>query len=198
MGQYLSRLSKIVKRGKIISVEPIPSNIIALNFMKSILRIKNAIIINKAIAEKPGSAIITIPKMSGIPISTQASFIENLTLKESEKEKIEVETTTIDKIVDSLHLHKINFIKVDTEGFDSIALKSGANSIRKFMPLLKVEGSCFKPEMNWLFDLGYKAFKFKCNRVVLINNNDDNIKYKGDTYLSSKEQLDRILKTFNT
>ena len=44
MGQYLSRLSKIIKHGKIVSIEPVPYNILALFRMKSLLKIKNAII----------------------------------------------------------------------------------------------------------------------------------------------------------
>ena len=197
MGQYLSRLSKLNKKGKIISIEPVSENLKALNFMKNILRIKNAIIIDKAISDSPGLATLIIPRLNGIPITTQASLLNDTQFKESDKYEINVKTTTIDQIVNSLSLQKINFIKVDTEGFDSVVLKSGIKSIKKFMPLIKVEENCFKPEMKWLFEIGYKAFKFNIQKVVLINNFEDNIKYMNDTYLASKERLQEILYIYN-
>ena len=112
-----------------------------------------------------------------------------------DKEVIEVETTTIDEIVESLGLNKINFIKIDTEGYDSIVLNSGYNTIRQFKPILKMEGNCFKPEIRWLFEMGYIAFKITKDKVVILNSQDENLKYNGDTYLTPKINW-RLLKIF--
>ena len=197
MGQYLSRLSKFIQSGKIISVEPIPQNVLALHQMKKFLKIENAVIIDKAISDKEGLASITIPKMKGIPIATQASILKNYSLSDHEKDVLKVKTTTIDKIADGLQLQNLKFIKTDTEGFDSVVLMSGCNTIKKFEPIIRVEENCFSPNMKWLFELGYCAFKFKANKVFLIDSNNDNMKYKGDTFLACEKQLKEVLKIFN-
>ena len=78
MGQYLSRLSRFVKEGKIICIEPIPQNVVALNYLKKKLKITNSTIIAKAISNTSGLAKMTIPKLDGVPISTQATLLNVL------------------------------------------------------------------------------------------------------------------------
>ncbi len=198
MGQYLSRLSKFIKNGKIISVEPIPQNVLALHQMKKFLKIENAVIIDRAISDKEGFSKITIPKMNGIPITTQASILENNSISKDEKEILEVRTTTIDNIAEELQLQNLKFIKTDTEGFDSVVLLSGSNTIKSFKPIIRVEESCFKPTMKWLFELGYKAFKFNSNRLIHIKNSDENLQFRGDTFLAPEVQINNMLHIFNT
>lgn len=193
MGQYLSRLSKIVKKGQIICVEPIPSNINALQSMKNYLRLNQCTIIAKAISEKIGRAVISIPKMNGVPITTQASLLNSTNNKSHEIEYIEVETTTIDIIVEEMKLTELTFIKVDTEGFDDIVIYSGIKSISKYKPILKVEGDCFGVKYSWIFDLGYKAFKLHDGKLVLLENEIDNKKYRGDTFLVHTDKIEEIL-----
>lgn len=197
MGQYLSRFSKIIKNGKIVCIEPLPINVAALNSMKKYLDIKNVTIINKAISASIGKTNITIPRLKGIPITTQASLLDDDLTKGIEKEKIEVETTTIDEIVNSLKLPKVDFIKIDTEGFDSVVLNSGIDTIKKYKPLIRIEANCFKKETNWLFAIGYHAFKFKKYDLVSINNKEENMKISGDTFLATEEQLTKIVNIYS-
>lgn len=198
MGQYLSRLSRFVKEGKIICLEPIPQNVFALHQMKKFLKIENAVIIDNAISDKEGFSKITIPKMNGIPITTQASILESNSISNDEKEILEVRTTTIDKIAEELHLQNLKFIKTDTEGFDAVVLLSGCNTIKQFKPIIRVEENCFKPTMKWLFELRYKAFKFNSNRLIHIQNSDENLHFRGDTFLVPEVQINNMLHIFNT
>ena len=158
------------------------------------LKITNSTIIAKAINSVSGVAKMAIPKLDGVPISTQATLLNVLPSDNNYKEVIEVETTTIDEIVESLGLNKINFIKIDTEGYDSIVLNSGYNTICQFKPILKMENNCFTSELKWLFEMDYIAFKLIRGNLIILNCQDENLKFKGDTYLTPQNQLDTIKK----
>jgi hypothetical protein len=47
---------------------------------------------------------------------------------------IEVPLTTVDKMVDELHLTRVDFIKMDIEGAEQRAFVGAANTIAKFRP----------------------------------------------------------------
>lgn len=49
---------------------------------------------------------------------------------------VQAPLTTIDRIVDDLHLSKVNLIKMDIEGAEKNALLGAANTIRRFHPRL--------------------------------------------------------------
>ena len=196
MGQCMARLSRIIKNGQVFSIEPIPENISALKLMISILKIKNAFIIDKAISCGIGKATISIPRLNGIPITTQ-STLANERNQSIAYDKLDVRTTTIDSIVKSHKIDKVDFIKIDTEGFDNVVLNSGYNTIYKYRPLLKTEINPLNDENRWLFDIGYQAFKIVNNNIFTISNMEEVFKFKGDTYLAIKEQLDEIHRVFN-
>jgi FkbM family methyltransferase len=48
--------------------------------------------------------------------------------------KIKVPLTTIDLLVDELHLPRVDFIKMDIEGAEKWALRGGAQTIKRFRP----------------------------------------------------------------
>lgn len=194
MGQYLTRISKFVTKGKIICIEPLHENVKALKYLKKFLSISNAEIIEKAIGDSESNRIITIPKLKGVPITTQASLITEKLPIGIDYESREVKTTTLDHIVESLKLNNVNFIKSDTEGFDSHVLRSGMMTVKKFKPILQVEESCFRPEMDWLFDIGYKAIKISNNKIVAIHSTDDEQQHKCETYLIPQNLLEHIQK----
>jgi FkbM family methyltransferase len=196
MGQYMSRISSICENGKIISIEPIPDNVSALQKMKHFLKNKNVYIVNKAISSKNGTAIISTPRLNNIPITTQSTLLKEKETDTLQYDYLEVKTTTIDNIVDSFSLSRLDFIKIDTEGFDNVVLNTGKNSISYFKPLLKIESNPFCEDNNWLFESGYDAFKFIDNKIIKIENNHDCSKLKGDTYLAAQDQLTEIFNLF--
>lgn len=197
MGQCLSRFSKIFKKGKIVSVEPLPVNLDALYDMQRILNIENSLIIPKAINRSIGSITISIPKINGIPITTQASLLDNIIILEEDKEKIEVLTTTIDEITASLKLNKVDYLKIDTEGFDSVVLESGKDTIKENLPLIRIENNFFESDLDWLVQIGYLPFKFVNDKFAIMNTYLDSTKFKGDTYLATEQNLTTIQKIFS-
>ena len=188
MGQWLSRLSKIIKHGKIVSIEPVLYNVLALFRMKSLLKIKNAIIISRAISTNIGKAELTIPLLNNIPMGTWATF-NNIRDKSLKYDKLEVDTISLDKLFDECNLNTLDFIKVDTEGFDDIVLLSGEKIISKYKPLIRMGQSFFTENCQWLRELGYIPFVIKQNEVLIL---DQNTSHEGDTYFCDKNMLEKI------
>ena len=54
------------------------------------------------------------------------------------KSKIRVPVTTIDLIVEELHLDRVDFIKMDIEGAEAQALQGGQATIRHFRPQMAI------------------------------------------------------------
>ena len=51
---------------------------------------------------------------------------------------VQVPLTTIDKIVDELHLPRVDFIKMDIEGAEVKALAGGRNTLSRFHPRMSI------------------------------------------------------------
>lgn len=133
----------------------------------------NVILIKKAISDRVGKTLIRIPKKKKLMFSGEA-FLNNV--KENEYfeqdfnfEYEEVELDTLDNIVNSLSIPKIDFLKVDIEGYEGIAFKGMINTLKKTKYLM-IE---IKPKNKWLLEnlleLGYKKVDQNNNNYFLIN-----------------------------
>jgi len=76
---------------------------------------------------------------------------------------------TLDYIFDKYNINKVDFIKIDVEGYEVRVIEGGYNTIKKFKPYLLVEVAWGKnhPEWNYckeiynkLFSIGYKKIDF--------------------------------------
>jgi len=87
------------------------------------------------------------------------------------------EATTV--TIDSFNIPKLDFIKLDIQGFEYKALLGGINTIKNNMPTIFIEnydGRCSDDEevkkrerdpIDWLLNLGYKGYR------LLFGNGDD-------------------------
>ncbi len=96
------------------------------------------------------------------------SFIEN---HESSNEKVgEMQIIHGDEAVSALQLSRIDFIKIDVEGYEESVLRGLQKTIQKFKPIiiLEYEASDFSSEKSF-YDLiaGYTPFLLKANTAVL-------------------------------
>ncbi|MDX4069419.1 FkbM family methyltransferase [Aliarcobacter skirrowii] len=86
--------------------------------------IKNITIIKNALDNKEGRELNFISNDGGTHIS--------------DKGENPVKTTTIDKTVKDLNLEKVDFIKMDIEGFELQALEGAINTLKEFKPKLAI------------------------------------------------------------
>jgi len=116
VGMFTVKASTLVgESGLVVAIEPAENN---LSFLRqNTAGRKNVRIVSKAVSNCVGKAKLYISTAS--PCHT---------LIKSHKRYTEVETTTIDALVSQLELPRVDFIKIDAEGFEYEILK-GAESV---------------------------------------------------------------------
>jgi len=125
IGIYSLILSKLVgEKGRVYSFEPDPDNFsLLLKNMKE-NNIKNVIMVNKAISDKEGKQNLYLNKDNSA-FHSLIRYNNNLFEK-----SIEVGTTTLDNFFSNLN-KKVNFIKMDIEGYEGDALKGAKELLKK-------------------------------------------------------------------
>jgi FkbM family methyltransferase len=117
-----------LKRGaaKVVSIEISPATVECLrrNLTPEIAD-GRVIIYPKGVWDKPDSLELAVAANSGS---------SSVVLGREAQDKIRVQVTTIDAIVDELHLTRVDFIKMDIEGAEKQALAGATQTIRRFHP----------------------------------------------------------------
>jgi FkbM family methyltransferase len=143
-----STLPAIIKTGstgRVIAIEPSPSNLIYLR--KNVAKYPNVSILDKAVFNKKCK----------IPFSIHNSAVTgnmiNLKTENRPTGDIQVDSTTIDVEADTLDnllepFKKIDFLKIDVQGFEIEALE-GCQLLMKTTPKIVVETHGFDEEPLW-------------------------------------------------
>jgi FkbM family methyltransferase len=98
------------KKAKVFAYEPMPLNFKLLNAYKTENPNLNFTVVNKAVSKE--KTTITLNYDAKDSFSTAASIFD----LNAQTDKIEVETTTLEAILNDNHLDKIDFLKLDCEG----------------------------------------------------------------------------------
>lgn len=125
-----SLFAKYLPLSKIYAFEPFPATFELLNKNLKLNSITNVITHNLAISDKIGTAIL----------NTSISHNGLHTLGENPERfkdivPIEVQTTTLDDFIK----WPVDYIKIDTEGYEFYILKGGKEIIKKYKPTLQIE-----------------------------------------------------------
>ena len=138
------------------------------------------ITIQAALSNKSGTAILDFSDGVGF-----GSIVRDF----GSNDTVEVETTTIDSIVQNMGLEKVNFIKLDIEGAELLALEGAANTMRKLKPTLCLECendrideiTKYLENFNYyasVFDLNGDLVKLKlCGAEHILPNNTNQVFY---------------------
>jgi FkbM family methyltransferase len=103
----------------------------------------------------------------------------NNPLRFNDIEQIKIEVDTIDNLFYNNNI-PVDFIKIDTEGWEYNILKGGVNTIKKFKPLIQLEWSennmlqcnINENDLNQLiYELGYKKHNQISEELFIIPNN---------------------------
>lgn len=131
---YASFLSP---KGRIYSFEPTKATfgILKKNIISNNLQ-NNIFVLNTALGDKKGKTklIVSDNNMGGGNMILDSDFLKG---KESNYDKTEfIEMTTIDDFIKENNIQKVDFIKIDTEGYEKQILKGGQKTIKKFHPVI--------------------------------------------------------------
>ncbi len=167
MGYYSYFLSKYSgQTGKIFAIEPVPlfCKIWEKNTSKS--RQNNLTLLPFALGEKESQAEMGTPIINGIlhhgmtKVITKSDSLYNKTFT--------VEMKNPDNLFSSIE--KIDFIKIDVEGYESIVVENMKETINKHKPLIQSELSGAGNRLNVIkiiTDLGYSVNYLKDNHFEI-------------------------------
>jgi len=128
-----SLFAKFLPNSTFYSFEPFSETINCLNENLKLNNIKNVKTFNIALSDKKGSSTLNLSKshnglhtMGGNP------------LRFNDIKSITINTDTLDNVFFDKAI-PVDFIKIDTEGWEYYILKGGENTIKKYKPVIQLE-----------------------------------------------------------
>lgn len=185
IGLYTLFLSRFVgEQGCVYSIEPVPITFKLLSHNVKKLQLNNVKLFNCGISDKNGSAVMEVPEyLSGGENFYQAHIIDNGN-KHTSLRQFEVNLKTLDSLLfDSTK--KVNFVKIDAEGYEYQVVKGSKLIISKSKPacLIEVSGD---PEdeksnafalFNFFREEGYQPYWFDGDKIHKYSKGDKSTNY---------------------
>lgn len=137
IGIFSLFVNYLAPRGNIYAFEPTPKtfailerNIVANNLLRNIH------IFNKALGDECGEAMLLkgADELAGTNLINKSAYLKGRENLFSSSELISI--TTLDKFVNDLRLGSVDFIKIDTEGYEKQIIKGAREVIKKFSPVI--------------------------------------------------------------
>lgn len=154
IGSYTRLLAGLAD--EVIAMEPVPETFRYLRFNMRTLGVRNVRLVSAAASDRDGEVMIEIPRYrGGHEAMTDARIVEQPT----NLRHFSVATVRID----SLNLNRLDFMKVDVEGHEILAVRGALETIERCRPAMIIE-SVFA-EGDWLYPilepLGYRGFVWR-------------------------------------
>lgn len=131
IGETTLNFAKLAPEGRIYSFEPVPFLFERLKINTELNPFKNIELYNIALSDREEELFFENPSnnnSSGISLNKESSGTSTL-----------VHSTTVDLFVSKNNINKIDFIKIDVEGFENYVINGAENTLLKHTPLLMIE-----------------------------------------------------------
>lgn len=159
MGETLLNFAKINTAGKNFGFEPVPFLFEKANKNLQLNNFQNISLNNIALSNHEETLFFELPPNRNFG-SISMSSVKN-------PQSSEVKAVTFDNFIELNNINKVDFIKIDVEGFESNVLAGAEKTIRRFKPLMFIEvvdsylkrnnSGASKLVLN-VINLGYKIF----------------------------------------
>ena len=172
VGLY-SLYAKYLPNSQFYSYEPFKFTYDLLNDNIKINNITNVQTYNIGLSDKKGKTILNVC-LSQDGLNTMGAN----PLRFNDIHPVEVEIDTLDNIFYNNNI-KVDFIKIDTEGYEYNILKGGEKTIKKYKPIIQLEYNLtnmkqcdINPEqlLNYINELGYKQHNIIDEELIIIPN----------------------------
>lgn len=167
----LKAARKVGESGRVVSFEPSSENFKLLSLNVSSNNYTNSKLFNVAVGAAPGTATLHLGNRRGT----------NSLLSEANVDQVGVEEVpirTLDSVAEELELSKVDFLKIDVEGFELEVLKGAQNVLSSHHPSIAMEthgfGASDEEIGRFLADFGYvvKKVRYKTRLGLLYANSD--------------------------
>jgi FkbM family methyltransferase len=194
MGYYSVLLAKKYMDATVHCFEPIPTTFALCQNNISLNDSTNIICNNFGLSDKDGHfPFYFYPEGSGNASAVNVSG-------RAEVEEIECELKTLDGYSDEKNVN-VDFIKCDVEGGELFTFLGGSKTIGRDKPIVFTEilrKYCLKYNydhneiFSWFYNLGYKAFTVKGNKLLSFNFMDENTIQTNFFFLHSEKHASTI------
>ncbi|UOB16788.1 FkbM family methyltransferase [Abyssalbus ytuae] len=181
----------INKPGKVLIFEPGINNLPYLK--QNISSLSNTKLEEKAISDQNGKANFYIEELTGQNNSLLSDYkvFDEVMINSGfkmEKISVEVETIRLDSYLQQNFMEeKPDFIKIDIEGAELLALQGMTNTLQQFFPSLMVEVTENVPQVTTMLkDMGYLLFSPKRKELTGFSN------FSGNLFCIHKSKKDLI------
>jgi len=166
IGLVTMLFAKLVgEEGEVFSFEPIKEGYAFQEKSVRKNRYSNVRVFNFALGDKAEDKKAFVFSDSGM-----AHFDPTILGLEEDHESDVFTIKTLDSIPEVLELERLDFIKIDVEGFEYKALKGGINTVKKHKPNMLIEihdQKNYKGVYSLLKESGYKFFDLRTNKIDL-------------------------------
>jgi len=159
IGVFTCFAANVVKKVKVFAFEPVSMVFDILK--KNTESYRNIEIFQLSLGSREETKEILIrtwnPGYSTIKDSAVQRPKESFDIKEN------IKISKLDNIVNKLNLEKINFIKIDVEGYEVEVLRGGIETIKKFRPTIGVSlhNQSFEKEIREIFEKEIKNYEIR-------------------------------------
>jgi len=160
--------------GLVIAVEPFPLCIDLLNATCKINKFNNVVVCRSAISNLVGKLKFSVGGSS----ETNKVIVDHESL--NQLDTVEIDSITLDSLVDRYKLSKIDFLKIDAEGHELQVLQGATKVIIEYKPTIVYENcdgthNRNLPVAEYLRNMGYKLFYYQpfLKKLNPINSDDD-------------------------
>ena len=115
--------------GKVIALEPNDKNADILEKNISINKLSNVILVRKAAAKQVGMLNLRLTSDPMLSMINSGTDIDTTSVK----------TTDLDSLIDNLSIVKVNWLKIDAEGFELEVLEGAKKILKRFSPNIIIE-----------------------------------------------------------
>ena len=138
LGTYAFYLANIVgETGQVFAFEPHPDTYAGLAANMTKAGLTNVQPYNVGMSDQEGTAELFVPQRVGLPSHGRAHL--HSPQAQEAGERIEVQLTTVDAFCTQHKLARVDFIKMDIEGAELLALRGAVETIGAYRPKLLLE-----------------------------------------------------------
>ena len=160
MGLYTVWACRRARR--VISIEPNPAALAYLKVNIALNECSNVTVVPKAISDRRGYAKLKIPE------AAEKGFIpmhSSIVWDYKEAFEVEVETDTLDSVLEEVGVDSVDILKIDVEGAEGLVVRGAKKTLKEAKAVL-IE---IRPENMWvaryLQNSGYKLAKTIDHRI---------------------------------
>lgn len=191
IGIFTMLFARKVHNGKVLAFEPNP---ISFSFLRKNVfenSLQNVIAINAGLSNKMGKLSLVSDRYNTAKGTLKIDKQELLKARRKRIVEVTVPVMTVDEAVDNYALGRVDFVKIDTEGFEPYVIEGMTTALEKSKPIIyfEIHGLSEKQKKDdlkriWSFIKSYDYHLVRLTRDIPRVTNDNMSEFGGGGYVA--------------